>query len=119
MERVGTNMNKFDYDLNIFRQEKYLGLDADGFELYGFAGPWYIHVYVVDSYQGATMHRELGDPIELTEAEANALRLGADYFNYDDSWYGHEGFLRDYGHLLSERLLKLLDLPVYAEEVLF
>lgn len=113
-----TTATKFDYDLNIFRKEE-VTLDADAFYKSQYVDPWYLHIYVVNEYQGATMHEELGPAIELTEAESNALQLGSGYFDEDDCWYGHEGFLKDYGHLLSERLLKLLDLPVYQEEVLF
>jgi len=109
-------MEKFDYDLNIFRQE--VLVDADHNE-YRYNDPWYLHVYVVNSYQGASMHEEMGPAIELTQAESNALQLGTGYFDEDDCWYGHEGFMKEYGHLLSDRLIKLLDLPVYVEEVLF
>jgi hypothetical protein len=116
---MSTTGTKFDYDLNIFRQEQEVGLDADAFPIYDYVDPWYIHVYVVNSYQGATMHEELGPPIELTQMESNALQLGTGYFNEDDCWYGYEGFIKEYGHLLSERLIKLLDLPVFEEEVLF
>jgi hypothetical protein len=111
---------KFDYDLNIFRKEVEAGYDVDMcLPLYEFSEEWYLHVYQVNEYQGATMHEELGDPIELTEMESNALQLGTGYFNENDCWYGRDGFVRDYGHLLSERLTNLLDLPVYQEEVLF
>lgn len=115
-----TTGTKFDYDLNIFRLDQEVGFDADmNLPLYEFVDPWYIHIYQVNSYQGATMHEELGEAIALTEMEANALQLGTGYFDENDCWYGHEGFMRDYGHLLSERLLRLLDLPVFEEEVLF
>lgn len=43
--------NEFDYDLNIFQREQ---MDAHG--EYAYFGPWYIHIYQVNSYQGATVH---------------------------------------------------------------
>lgn len=109
---------KIDYDLNIFRKEESY-LDADGFYQSKYTDPWYLHVYQVNSYQGATMHEELGPAVELTAEEAYHLELGEGYFNEDDCWFGLDGFIKEYGHLLSERLTKLLDLPVYEEEVLF
>lgn len=115
----GTKMSKIDYDLNIFRKEEQVGLDADSFPKYDYVDPWYLHVYQVNSYQGASMHEEMGPAIELTELESNALQLGSGYFDEDDCWYGLDGFLKEYGHLLTERLLNLLDLPLYTEEVLF
>ena len=108
---------EFDYDLNIFQREL---LNADN--EYEYAGPWYIHIYQVNSYQGASMHEELGAPIELTPTETNNLILNDPYFqdHEPDLWYGLNGFLADKDALLSDRLRSIFyGLPTYEEEVLF
>lgn len=111
---------EFDYDLNIFQRELEVGLDADGFAIYEYGGPWYIHIYQVNSYQGASVHEELGEPIELTPNETNNLILNDPYFDEADTWYGLNGFLADKDELLSDRLRSIFyGLPVYEEEVLF
>ena len=113
---------EFDYDLNIYQRELEVGLDADGFPIYEYGGPWYIHIYDVNSYQGATVHEEHGVPIELTPTETNNLILNDPYFqNHEpDLWYGLNGFIADKDTLLSDRLRSIFyGLPVYAEEVLF
>lgn len=110
---------EFDYDLNIFQREECIDEEAN---VWQYAGPWYIHIYQVNSYQGATMHEELGTPIELTETEANNLIINDPYFqNHEpDLWYGLNGFLADKDALLSDRLRSIFyGLPTYAEEVLF
>lgn len=107
---------KFDYDLNIFQRE--YEIDDAQFE---YREPWFIHIYQVNSYQGASTHEELGVPIELTPQEANNLIKNDPYFrNEVDTWYGLDGFLADKKDLLSDRLRAIFyGLPVYAEEVLF
>jgi hypothetical protein len=112
---------EFDYDLNIYQRELEVGLDADAFPIYEHSGPWYIHIYQVNAYQGATMHEEYGEPIELTPTEANNLINNDPYFDGEpDTWYGLAGFVADKEALLSDRLrAKFSGLPVYQEEVLF
>jgi hypothetical protein len=99
---------EFDYDLNIFQREL---LNADN------AGPWYIHIYECEPGD----HKELGEPIELTESEANNLIRNDSYFDGEpDTWYGLNGFLADKDALLSDRLKDIFyGLPAYKEEVLF
>ena len=108
---------EFDYDLNIYQLEQEVGLDADGFPIYDYVGPWYIHIY---EYEPG-MHHELGTPIELTEAETNNLIKNDPYFDNEvDTWYGLNGFLAEKDSLLSDRLRKIFyGLPAYKEEVLF
>jgi hypothetical protein len=106
---------EFDYDLNIFQKEL---LNAEN--EYEYAGPWYIHIYQVNAYQGATVHEELGEPIELTPSETNNLITNDPYFDESDTWYGLNGFLADKDALLSDRLRSIFyGLPTYTEEVLF
>lgn len=110
---------EFDYDLNIFQREIQVGLNADAFPIYEYAGPWYIHIYEVEAGRG---HRELGDAIELTPEETNNLIINDPYFqNHEpDLWYGLNGFLADKDALLSDRLRSIFyGLPTYPEEVLF
>jgi hypothetical protein len=107
---------KIDYDLNIFQYELEVGLDADSFPIYDYAGPWHIDIYEVEGHG----HQQIGQLIKLTDKEAKDLQLGDGYFDYPDSWYGMEGFVKDFEPVLSERLLSLFNsLPVYKEEVLF
>jgi hypothetical protein len=108
--------DEFDYDLNIFQREL---LNAE--DEYEYGGPWYIHIYQVNAYQGATVHEELGEPIELTEAEANSLITNDPYFDGEpDTWYGLAGFITEKHALISNRLTAIFDaLPKYKEEVLF
>ena len=106
---------EFDYDLNIFKREECIDLESNIWE---YAGPWYIHIYEVD----ASGHTELGQPIELTESEANNLINNDPYFqdHEPDLWYGLNGFIADKDHLLSDRLKEIFyGLPVYKEDVLF
>lgn len=107
---------EFDYDLNIFQRE--YEIDDAQFE---YREPWYIHIYQVNSYQGATVHEELGEPIELTPQEANNLIKTDPYFRDEvDTWYGLNGFIADKDDLLSDRLKSIFyGLPTYTEEVLF
>jgi len=114
--------NEFDYDLNIFQRELEVGLDADAFPIYEYSGPWYIHIYQVNAYQGATVHEEYGEPIELTPSETNNLIINDPYFqdHEPDLWYGLDGFLADKDDMLSDRLRAIFyGLPAYPEEVLF
>jgi hypothetical protein len=107
---------EFDYDLNIFQRE--YEIDDAQFE---YREPWFIHIYQVNSYQGATVHEEHGVPIELTPQETNNLIKNDPYFKDEvDTWYGLNGFLADKDALLSDRLRSIFyGLPVYQEEVLF
>lgn len=101
-------MEALDYDLNIFRQEVE---QADG--QYAYADPWYLDIYVVD---GAG-HQQLGEPYELTPEETKVLQLGTGYFTDDDSWYGLDGFLKDYEHQISDRLWDIFNaLPTHKED---
>ena len=110
----------FDYDLNFYRREEEVGLDDYGFPIYDYTDPWYIDVYQVNEYQGATTHEQIAGPFELTALEANMLELGYGYFTGDDSWYGMWGFLQDYSDRIHPRVQALLNtLPKYVEEVLF
>jgi hypothetical protein len=108
---------EIDYDLNIF-QRQYEIDDAQ----YEYREPWFIHIYEVVTYQGASMTEEYGVPIELTPEESNNLINNDPYFqNHEpDLWYGLNGFIADKDALLSDRLKDIFyGLPVYAEEVLF
>jgi hypothetical protein len=109
--------NEFDYDLNIFQRELQVGLDADAFPIWDYAGPWYIHIYECEPGD----HRELGEPIELTESEANNLIKVDPYFDDEvDTWYGLAGFIAEKHAVISDRLMAIFDaLPKYKEEVLF
>ncbi len=104
---------EFDYDLNIFQRE--YEIDDAQFE---YREPWFIHIYEVD---GAG-HSELGEPIELTQSEANNLINNDPYFkdHEPDLWYGLNGFIADKEELMSQRLKDIFyGLPTYKEEVLF
>jgi hypothetical protein len=113
---------EFDYDLNIFQREyevpdQSLSDPSEG-TVWEYREPWYVHIYEVEPGRG---HRELGEPIELTESEANNLIKNDSYF-YDevDTWYGLNGFIAEKDSLLSDRLKSIFyGLPVYKEEVLF
>ena len=118
--------NEIDYDLNIFQRELEVPdaslADPSEGTVFEYGGPWYIHIYQVNAYQGATVHEELGEPIELTEAETNNLILNDPYFqdHEPDLWYGLNGFLADKDDMLSDRLRAIFyGLPTYEEEVLF
>lgn len=94
---------KIDYDLNIFREEVEVPdeslVDPSEGTVWEYSDPWYLHIYAVN---GAG-HYEVSTPYELTEEEAKKLELGTGYFSDDDSWYGLEGFLKDYEHQISDR----------------
>lgn len=112
---------EFDYDLNIFQMEyevpDYSLEDPSQGTVWEYHDPWFIHLYEVEG----NGHKELGEPIELTESEANNLIKTDPYFDNEvDTWYGLDGFLKEKEHLLSDRLRKLFyGLPKYKEEVLF
>jgi hypothetical protein len=118
--------NEIDYDLNIFQREyevpdESLSDPSEG-TVWEYREPWYIHIYQVNAYQGATMHEEYGEPIELTPTEANNLINNDPYFedHEPDLWYGLNGFIADKDDMLSDRLRAIFyGLPTYAEEVLF
>ena len=114
---------KFDYDLNIFQREyevpdQNLSDPSEG-TVWEYQEPWYLHIYTFNNDRGG--HEELGEPIELTETEANNLIKNDAYFDDEvDTWYGLAGFITEKQHLLSDRLRDLfISLPVYEEEVLF
>jgi hypothetical protein len=111
------------YDLNIFQRELQVGYDVDMcLPIYEYAGPWYIHIYEVISYQGASITEERGVPIELTPEETDSLITNDPYFqNHEpDLWYGLNPFIADKDKLLSDRLKSIFyGLPQYAEELLF
>ena len=114
---------KFDYDLNIFQREyevpdQSLSDPSEG-TVWEYQEPWYLHLYTFNNERGG--HEELGEPIELTETEANNLIKNDSYFDDEvDTWYGLEGFLREKHALISDRLMAIFDaLPKYEEEVLF
>jgi hypothetical protein len=113
---------KFDYDLNIFQREYEVPdtslADPSEGTVWEYQEPWYIHLYEVEPGVG---HKELGEPIELTETEANNLIKNDPYFDDEvDTWYGLSGFLAEKDALLSDRLRSIFyGLPVYHEEVLF
>ncbi len=113
----------FDYDLNIYRREEEVGIDeVSTLPIYDYVDPWYIDVYRIDEYQGATTSFHQAGPIELTPLESNMLCLGHDgtLLEEDDNWYGLWGFIQDYGDQIHPRVLALLNtLPKYTEEVLF
>jgi hypothetical protein len=113
---------EFDYDLNIFQREyevpdQSLSDPSEG-TVWEYREPWYLHLYEVEHGRG---HKELGEPIELTESEANNLINNDPYFDGEpDTWYGLQGFYKDKHALLSDRLKSIFDaLPKYKEEVLF
>jgi hypothetical protein len=98
-----------DYDLNIFRLEQYVGSDDENNPIYEYLDPWYVHVYEVDGLG----HREASPAYELTPTESRELQLGTNYFEYEDNWYGLEGFVKDYEHQISDRLWEIFNaLPV-------
>jgi len=113
---------EFDYDLNIFQREYYVAdeslSDPSEGKVWEYREPWYLHLYEVEPGRG---HRELGEAIELTEAEANNLIKVDPYFDDEvDTWYGLAGFIADKHSVISDRLMAIFDaLPKYKEEVLF
>jgi len=99
------------YDLNIFKREL---LNDEG--EYEHMGPWYIHIY---EYDGGNIE-EVGDPIELTSAEADSLINNDPYFqNHEpDLWYGLEGFMFEKWDALPDRLKAVFEwLPKYKEDM--
>jgi hypothetical protein len=114
---------EFDYDLNIFQREyevpdQSLADPSEG-TVWEYQEPWYIHIYTFDNDRGG--HEEHGEPIELTESEANNLIKNDSYFDDEvDTWYGLNGFIAEKDNLLSDRLKSIFyGLPAYKEEVLF
>jgi hypothetical protein len=96
-------LEALDYDLNIYRR------DVGVFE---YRDPWYIDIYIYEN----DSQKQVGTQIELTPAESIKLHLGSGYFNEDDSWYGLEGFLKDYEHQISDRLWSIFNaLPTHKE----
>lgn len=111
-----TSPRQCDYDLNIFQQESLVEDPDTGEMVYDYVGPWFIDIY--DVYGNG--HEHVAGPLELTPQESKLLGLGSGYFEESDCWYGLAGFLNDYEHFISTRLLDMFNnLPEYAEEVLF
>lgn len=107
------DLNKFDYDLNIFQREYQM---EDG--SWDYQEPWFVHIY---EYERGN-HEEHGVPIELTSEEANSLINNDPYFqdHEPDLWYGLEGFMFDKWDAMSDRLKYIFEsLPKFKEEVLF
>jgi len=104
---------KFDYDLNIFIPEE---IDQND-KSYWDPANWFIHVYKVEG--GA--HDYADEARRLTQEEIISLGLNHDeYFTDVDSWYGYDGFLKDYWTKMPDSLkLYLESFPKYKEEVLF
>jgi hypothetical protein len=105
------NKTKIDYDLNVFQLEQ---LQDD--DTFAYSGPWYIQVYKYTSTDGP---RDIAQPFALTQSETDALCLGQEgtYFDYEDSWYGMQGFLQDYWDCLSDRVKQYLEsFPKYEED---
>ena len=100
-----------DYDLNIYRQE----VERDGQWVY--ADPWYIDIYLVSTDGDVVTKEQVGAQVELTPNESAKLHLGTGYFDHDDSWYGLDGFLKDYEHQISDRLWDIFNaLPSTKED---
>lgn len=91
-----------DYDLNIYRTE----LDSDNPDVIRYSKVWYLQVF---EHRNNSQY-EVTKPIKLSFQEREALNLGRGYFSDQDHWYGLEGFVKDYGHSLSVRLIKFFNL---------
>jgi hypothetical protein len=101
-EEHSMNKTKIDYDLNIFIPEE---LDKHDNSVWDHT-KWMIHVYIV---QGNT-HAEADEPFHLTIEDIDALGLNSDpYFTDVDSWYGHEGFIKDYWGKMTDRVKEYLE----------
>jgi hypothetical protein len=101
-----------DYDLNIFIPEE---LDEDQESFYDPTN-WKIHVYV---YRNGG-HQEFASPIDLNVHEIRSLGLNKDHYFKDevDTWYGLDGFRKDYWNKMSDRLKMYFDsLPKYEEDL--
>lgn len=101
------NKTKIDYDLNIFMQEV-----EDPFGNYYYdPTSWSIHVYEYE----AGSHHEVAEPYMLTPEEIRALGLNNDsYFDGGDSWYGMDGYLKDYWDVMPDSIkLYLESFPKY------
>lgn len=96
-----------DYDLNIYIPEE---LDEQG-RSYWDPASWHIHVYAVD---GAG-HYEADKSRPLSQQEIISLGLNHDeYFNDVDTWYGYDGFMKDYWSKMPDSLKLYLELfPKY------
>jgi hypothetical protein len=109
---------KFDYDLNIYRLEEQVGLDADAFPIYEYTDQWYVDIY--EHLGGDQVH--VAGPFPITAQQRDLLKCGVEgtYFYEDDAWYGMWGFLDDYQAVLLPELASILtSLPKFKEEVLF
>lgn len=111
MRNKNAGREAIDYDLNIFCPEQWDEVDQDS---YYDPTSWYIHVY---KYVTPSGHQEVGEPFKLSQREIEDLCLGKEgtYFDDYDSWYGMDGFLKDYWDCLSDRIKQFLEgHPKYA-----
>lgn len=99
----------YDYDLNIFMQEVE---DHEG-NWYYDPTSWMMHVYSVDG----NGHHEVDVPRALTVEEIRSLGLNNDsYFSDGDSWYGMQGYLKDYWKVIPDSLKEYLEgFPKYKD----
>jgi hypothetical protein len=116
-------MTTIDYDLNIFRQEVEVPdeslVDPSEDTVFEYRDPWYLDIIIHENgsqYHYNELLPNIELPIELTPEEAKVLDLGNGYFTDDDSWYGLEGFLKDYEYQISDRLWDIFNaLPTTKE----
>jgi len=101
-----------DWDLNIFMPEEW---DVEKDDSYYDPASWKIQVY---AYRDGD-HNEWDDAIALTAEEIQSIGFNRDeYFSDADSWYGLDGFKKDYWSKLSDRLKEYFDkLPKYWEDL--
>lgn len=100
---------KYDYDLNIFIPEE---LDEEG-QSYWDPSNWHIHVYAVDG----NTHYEMDEAFQLSSEDIIELGLNRDpYFKDEvDTWYGYEGFMKDYWSKMTDRIKEYLEsFPKYV-----
>lgn len=94
--------NKIDYDLNIFIPEE---LDRHDNSVWN-PNKWHIHVYIVDG----NGHKEADEAFPLSIEDIESLGLNSDpYFEDVDSWYGYEGFMKDYWPKMTDRVKSYLE----------
>lgn len=88
-----------DYDLNIFHSEE-LNEATGNWE---YTDQWYMDIY---EHLGGNQEHVSG-PYRLTAEERDAFDLGNHEKWDDDSWYGLEGFLKDFKGNISPTLLEI------------
>ncbi len=98
-----------DYDLNIFMQE----IEDHQGNWYYDPTSWMIHVYRYE----AGNHIEVAIPRQLSTEEIRSLGLNNDeYFEGGDAWYGMEGYLKDYWHVMPDSIKMYLEgFPKYKD----